>query len=99
MSNKNIELLREHLFAQMADLRATGRDDPEALKAELSKAAGVSELSKAIIDTAKVENDYLRITEQRESQFLGVGSTIAAGNGKALPNGIVGITRHICKDD
>lgn len=106
MSTKTIEHLRDYLFAQLADLRATSRDDREALNSELAKASGVAELAKAITDTAKVETDYLRVTDGGESSFISTAvgrSNLPTGlNGvtrQPLPNGIVGITRHVLADD
>lgn len=90
MSNTNdISALRAHLFAQLAELRAAGVDNPEALKATISKAGAVSEIAKVITDTAKVEVDYLRATGGGESSFI--DTAVGQAN---LPNGITGITRH-----
>lgn len=96
-ARNDIEQLRTHLFAQLAELRAIGAADPEALKAAISKSAAVSELGKVITDTAKVEVDYLKATGGGESEFL--STAIGAGNlPKGLPstpqNGITGIVRH-----
>lgn len=78
---KNIDDLRATLFATL-DAVKTGVMD-------LDRARTINELGKTIIDTAKVEVDYLRVTNGGESEFL--GSTVGSDN---LPPGIVGITRH-----
>jgi hypothetical protein len=96
--SKTIEDLREHLFAAIAGVKA-GTTTVEQAKT-------ISELSHVIVNTAKVEIDYLRVTDCGESSFI---STAVGRNNlpvglrgvtrEALPNGIVGITRHTLKDD
>jgi len=89
MSTKSIVDLREHLFAAIQGVR------DGSLSIEQAKT--ISDLSQVIVNTAKVEVDFVRATERRESQFLlGAGD---AASGSALQNGIVGIRRHVCKDD
>ena len=103
MSNQpdnNITTLRNALFAQLADLReASG---PDAVRLAIDKSRAVSELGKTIIDTAKVEVDYLRINKGGETPFLE-----ATGNGNLPPglpggpadpgNAITGVTRHLLR--
>ena len=55
MKNK-IEDLRDHLFATLEDLR-----DPEK-PMELDRAKTIAEVGKVIIDSAKAENEFLRVT-------------------------------------
>jgi hypothetical protein len=88
MSN-DLTALRAHMFAQLAELRATDKSDPEAIKLACQKTAAVSDLSKAITDTAKVEVDYLRATGGGESAFI--DPSVGADN---LPTGITAIVRH-----
>ena len=57
MSN-DIDSLRTHLFETLAGLR------DGSLSVEQAKA--ISDVSQTIINTAKVEVDYLRVTEQPE---------------------------------
>jgi hypothetical protein len=78
---KTIEDLRETLFATLAAVKSGDMD--------LDRARAVNELGKTIIDTAKVEVDYLRVTNGGESEFL--SSAVGANN---LPPGIKGVTRH-----
>jgi hypothetical protein len=60
---------------------------------DLDKARAVNEVAKTIVDTAKVEVDYLRATGGGESSFI--DTAIGADNlPEGLPNGITGITRH-----
>lgn len=76
----NINDLRETLFATLNGIKDG--------TIELDKARAINEVSKTIIDTAKVEVDYLKVNNGGESSFID-----AIGN-KPLPPGIVGITRH-----
>ena len=91
----HISTVRQHLLDQMAALRSAG---PEAVKAELERAKGVSELAQTLVNTAKVEVDYLVATGQDSSTFLELPPDqkyITAGDGGTpLPNGISSITRH-----
>lgn len=73
------------------DLRSTLFDTLKGIKdgsVDLEKARAINEVSKTIIDTAKVEVDYLKINGGGESPFVE-----AVGNNN-LPPGIVGITQH-----
>jgi len=73
------------------DLRSTLFDTLKGIKdgsVDLEKARAINEVSKTIIDTAKVEVDYLKINGGGESPFVE-----AVGNNN-LPHGIVGITQH-----
>lgn len=76
----------------LAGLRAHLFDALQAVKAgslELDQARAVNELAKTIVDTAKVEVDYLKISGSGESAFI--DTAVGASN---LPPGITGITRH-----
>lgn len=73
------------------DLRTTLFDTLKGIKdgsIDLDKARAINEVSKTIIDTAKVEVDYLKVNGGGESPFV---DAVAHDN---LPSGIVGITRH-----
>jgi hypothetical protein len=56
MRNK-LEDLRNHLFAQIERLQ----DDDCKLDEEIKRANALVPLAQTLIDTAKVENDFLRI--------------------------------------
>ena len=76
----------------LAGLRAHLFDALQAVKSgqlELDQARTVNELAKTIVDTAKVEVDYLRTTGGGKSAFI--DTAVGASN---LPPGITGITRH-----
>lgn len=73
------------------DLRGTLFETLKGIKdgtIDLDKARAINEVSKTIIDTAKVEVDYLKVNGGGESAFV---EAVANDN---LPPGIVGITRH-----
>jgi hypothetical protein len=86
--------LVEQLVAQMRELRATSTADKEALQAAVRKSAAVSDLARAITETGRVEVDHIRATNAGKSKFLAVEV-----ERKELPNGIVGIRRHMIKDE
>ena len=72
-------------------LRAALFETLQAVKAgeiELDKARAVNELGKTLLDSAKVEVEYLRATGQGSSQFLEAASV---GD---LPAGIQSVRRH-----
>lgn len=79
--SKSINDLRETLFATLEAVKNGSLD--------LDKARQVNEVAKTIVETAKVEVDYLRVTGGGESTFI--DTAIGSDN---LPPGITGITRH-----
>ncbi|MGQ2994231.1 hypothetical protein [Variovorax sp.] len=88
----HISTVRQHLLDQMAALRAAS--GVEAIKQELDKAKGISELAQVAVNTAKVEVDYLIATEQTSTPFLEVPPDEPYVRQDGLPNGISSITRH-----
>ena len=56
--------LRQSLMDTLADLR--NRDNPM----DLDRARTVATVASVLVDTAKVENEYLKITGQDRSNFL-----------------------------
>lgn len=79
--SKSITDLRDTLFATLQGVKDGSVD--------LDKARAINDVAKTIVDTAKVEVDYLRVTGGGESEFIDTG--IGKDN---LPPGIVGVTRH-----
>ncbi|MEY2689298.1 MAG: hypothetical protein RL375_3497 [Pseudomonadota bacterium] len=80
------------------DLRRVLFDTINAVKGgqmDITKASVINDLSRTLVDTAKVEVDFLRVTDSDQSAFI-------APARPALPppaepehnNGIVSITRH-----
>ena len=86
--SQTIEYLRATLFATLAGVKDG--------TAALDTARSINEISKTIIDTAKVEVDYIRATQgEGRSEFI----QPAKPSSHALPaeqmNGIKSITRHV----
>lgn len=81
-----IEDLRRRLFDAIDKL---GRGDMTIDQAKLT-----SDLAQVIVNSAKVEVEYLRVTGGGESTFI---EPTDDTNPAALPNGISGIVRHRLK--
>lgn len=81
---KTIEDLRSRLFETLDGVRAG--------TINLDVARQVNEVAKTIVDTARVEVDYLRATGGGESEFI--NTAIGSDN---LPPGITGRTVHRLK--
>ena len=60
----HITLLRQELLSTLADLR--NRDNPM----DPNRARAVAEVASVLVDTAKVEVEYLRVSKQDRSSFL-----------------------------
>lgn len=80
MSN-DLTALRAALFETLRDVRAGSID--------LDRARAVNEIGKTLVDSAKVEVDYIKAAGGGESSFL--DSAVGAAN---LPPGIIGRTVH-----
>lgn len=80
MSN-DLTALRAALFETLRDVRSGS--------IELDRARAINELGKTLVDSAKVEVDYLKAAGGGESSFI--DSAIGAQN---LPSGITGRTIH-----
>lgn len=83
MSN-DITKLREHLFAALQGVKDKSID--------LDQARAINELGKTLVDTAKVEVDYLRAVGGDESSFIDT----AVGENNLTP-GITGRSVHRLK--
>jgi hypothetical protein len=83
VSGDDITALRAELFATLRGVRAG--------TLALDQARVVNEIGKTLIESAKVEVDYLRANGGGESPFIE-----AVGNAN-LPPGVTGITRHRIK--
>lgn len=64
MSTPHIDTLRQHLMETLADLR--NRHNPM----EPDRARAVAQVASVLVDTAKVEVDYLKVTGQDNSNFI-----------------------------
>lgn len=92
-TSPHIDQVRTALLATLADLR--DRTHPM----DLDRAKAVATVAAVLVDTARVENDYLRLTGQDHSKFLEIppdagvahlGTTVSPGD----RNGITSITQH-----
>lgn len=63
MSN-NISTVRQHLLDTLADLR--NRENPM----EVERARAVADVARVLVDSAKVEVDFLRATDATGSDFF-----------------------------
>lgn len=80
---KTIGDLRTALFAAIEGIKAG--------TLSLDQGRAINDLSKTIVDSAKVEVDYLRVTEGTKAPFI---EGAAASDKPALPPGVTGITQH-----
>jgi hypothetical protein len=80
MSN-NIADLRTHLFDALKGLKDKSMD--------IETAKAVSDIAQVIVNTAKVEVDYVKASGAKGSGFL--------ENPPELPRGITGVTQHRIK--
>ncbi len=103
--DNHVSTVRQILLDQMRALRAA---PPEDVERELGRSKGVAELAQAVVNTAKVEVDYVKATGQGRTPFLEPPivppalpaptsthdkTSVAGGEG----SGIVSITRHVLK--
>lgn len=65
MPKNKISDLRDHMFAQLERL---GQDDltPEELEKEIARAQAISNVGKVIVESAKTEVLYAKLTHQRD---------------------------------
>lgn len=76
--------LRAHLFDTLQKL--SDKENPM----EIERAKAISEVSQVIINSAKVEVDFMRVTNGKGTGFI-------PEQQPDLPNGITGIRQHIMK--
>lgn len=90
MSTPHITQLRQHLLDTLADLR--NRENPM----EPDRARAVAQVASVLVDTAKVEVDYIKATGQDRAGFLEepADPSVSHLGRDPLPPGITGITRH-----
>ncbi len=92
MSNTNphINQLREQLLATLADLRNTTQP------MEPDRARAVAQVAGVLVDSARVEVEYLKATGQDRSAFLEApaGSNVVRIDGPSAHNPFPTVTRH-----
>jgi BioD-like phosphotransacetylase family protein len=95
MTTPHITQLREHLMETLAALR--DRENPM----DVDRARAVAQVAGVLVDSAKVEVDYIKATGQESAQFLEQAPQITSDASQSgVPseghplNGITSITRH-----
>lgn len=78
---QDLSALRKHLFDAIAGVKSGDL--------EIEKARAINEIGKTLVDTARVEIDYLKANGGGESNFL--DQAVGSGN---LPPGITGVRQH-----
>ena len=98
-STSHINTLRADLLATLADLR--NRSNPM----EPDRARAIAQVASVLVDSARVEADYIKVTGQDVSNFIdGLKAPDVVAAISLAPGGIVdrtthGVTRHLIKDD
>jgi hypothetical protein len=88
----HIEAVRQSLMDTLADLR--NRENPM----DIDRAKAVAHVASVLVDTAKVEIDFLKMTGQDQSSFLSLPSEpkddIPRIDGPAAHNPFPTVVRH-----
>jgi hypothetical protein len=77
-----IEKLREHLFDTLSALK--DKEKPM----DIERARAIADVAQVVINSAKVEVEFAKVSGKTKSQFL---------NPEVLPAGITGTTQHRIK--
>lgn len=100
MSNPHINELRTELLATLRDLR--NRTNPM----EPDRARAVAQVAGVLVDSARVEVEYIKVTGQDNSNFIdclkapeAVAAITNAPNGSNIDRSQAGVVRHILGDD
>lgn len=92
MSNPHITQVRQALLDTLADLR--NKEAPM----DIERAKAVAQVASVLVDTAKVENEYLKITGQDRSNFIETtqddSPAIPRIDGPAAHNPFPSVVRH-----
>jgi hypothetical protein len=92
MPNPHIDQVRAALMDTLADLR--NKEKPM----DIERAKAVAQVASVLVDTAKVENEYLKITGQDRSNFLETPPDdylgIPHSDGPAAHNPFPSVVRH-----
>ena len=91
-TSPHIEQVRKSLLDTLADLR--NREQPM----DIERAKAVATVASVLVDTARVENEYLKITGQDRSTFLETPDDDMRGipqiSGPAAHNPFPSVVRH-----
>lgn len=89
MSTPHINTLRAELLATLADLR--NRHNPM----EPDRAKAIAQVASVLVDTAKVEVEYIKITGQDNSDFIdGMKTPAALPDASAANSPFPNVVRH-----
>lgn len=92
MSKTHIDEVRAALMGTLNDLR--DKDKPM----DVDRARAIAQVATVLVDSARVENDYLKITGQDRSQFLEAPKddvpVIPRVDGPAAHNPFPTVVRH-----
>lgn len=91
MSGNNINKVREHLFNTLEAL--SNKEDPM----DLDRAKTISDVCQTIINSAKVEVDYLKVTGQSAGSGFLESPKVIETDDDDLPKGIAGRRQHRLK--
>ena len=78
-TSPHIDQVRQSLLDTLADLRS--RENPM----DIDRAKAVAQVASVLVETAKVENEYLKLTGQDRSNFLEAPTEHAALSHNAAP--------------
>ena len=84
----DIHTLRAHLFAEIQALRE-GKPG-----ATVERAKAVSDIAQTIINTAKVELEFMRQTERNTTDFIPIQGVKQIKSGTVESDPVAGIVRH-----
>jgi len=88
MPSPHIDQVRQSLLDTLADLR--NRENPM----DIERAKAVATVASVLVDTAKVENDYIKLTGQDRSSFLEQPATVVSISGPTANNPFPNVLRH-----
>lgn len=86
----HIDQVRQSLLDTLADLR--NRENPM----DIERAKAVAQVATVLVDTAKVENEYIKITGQDRNSFLDHQDSdgVHRIDGPSAHNPFPGVVRH-----
>lgn len=94
----HITEMRATLMDALKRLGSIGRDgtpiDCERLKAQVQQANAMKGLADTMVDSARVENDYLKITGQDRSSFLEEAPGLTRLSSEPTAHNPFPVTRH-----
>lgn len=88
MSDNHISTLRKHLLDTLSDLR--NREQPM----EPDRARAVAQVASVLVDSARVEVDYLKATGQDRAAFLEEPEALPAPNTTPMAHNPFPVTRR-----